>query len=103
MVDRPWDVKVGIKSTAILFGDQDRLMIGILQGAFLLCLILLGRQLELGLPWYLGSAAAAAMLGWQQWLIRERDLDACLAAFRANNLVGLVVFAGLVADRALAA
>ena len=103
MVDRPWDVKVGIKSTAILFGDQDRLMIGILQAAFVVCLVMTGRQLELGPAWYSGVAVATGLLGWQQWQIRERDLDACFAAFRGNNLVGLAVFAGLLVDRTLAA
>lgn len=100
MVDRPWDLKVGIKSTAILFGEQDRLMVGVLQLAFLACLLMVGTRLELGLFWYAGVAGAAGLLAWQQWLIRERDLDACFAAFRANNPVGLVIFAGLVLDRA---
>ncbi|MEE4299780.1 MAG: 4-hydroxybenzoate octaprenyltransferase [Pseudomonadales bacterium] len=103
MVDRPWDLKVGIKSTAILFGEQDRLMVGVLQLAFLACLVMVGTRLELGLPWYLGVAGAAGLLGWQQWLIRDRDLDACFAAFRANNLVGLVIFAALLVDRGLSA
>lgn len=103
MVDRPWDLKVGIRSTAILFGEQDRLMIGILQLAFLACLLLLGSRLELGWAWHVGVALAAVGCGWQQWLIRGRDLDACLQAFRANNIVGLLILAGLVLDRALAA
>ena len=103
MVDRPWDLKVGIKSTAILFGEQDRLMIGVLQVAFIACLVMVGTRLELGAAWYAGVAGAAGLLGWQQWLIRSRDLDACFKAFRANNLVGLVVFVGAAADFALAA
>lgn len=103
MVDRPWDLKVGIRSTAILFGDQDRLMIGILQLAFLGCLLLLGNRLELGWAWHLGVGLAALGCLWQQWLIRGRDLDACLQAFRANNAVGLAILVGLVLDRALAA
>lgn len=103
MVDRPWDLKVGIKSTAILFGEQDRLMIGVLQVAFIACLVMVGTRLELGAAWYAGVAGAAGLLGWQQWLIRSRDLDACFKAFRANNLVGLVVFLGAAADFALTA
>ena len=102
MVDRPWDLKVGIRSTAILFGEQDRLMIAILQLAFLGCLLMIGSRLEAGWAWHLGVAFAAIGCGWQQWLIRGRDLDACLQAFRANNAVGLAVFAGLVLDRSLA-
>ena len=103
MVDRPWDLKVGIKSTAILFGEQDRLMIGVLQVAFIACLVMVGTRLELGAAWYAGVAGAAGLLGWQQWLIRSRDLDACFKAFRANNLVGLIVFLGAAADFALTA
>ena len=102
MVDRPWDTKVGIKSTAILFGDADRLMIGVLQAAFVACLVMVGTQLELGVAWYAGLLVAAGLLGWQQWQIRDRDLDACFAAFRGNNLVGLVIFAGLALDRLIA-
>ena len=103
MVDRPWDLKVGIKSTAILFGEQDRLMIGVLQVAVIACLVMVGTRLELGAAWYAGVAGAAGLLGWQQWLIRSRDLDACFKAFRANNLVGLIVFLGAAADFALTA
>ena len=102
MVDRPWDLKVGIKSTAILFGELDRLMVGILQVAFLATLLMLGDRMELGWAWYTGLAAAAGGFAWQQWLIRNRNLDACFRAFRANNPVGLAIFVGLVLDRALA-
>lgn len=101
MVDRPWDLKVGIKSTAILFGELDRLMVGILQVAFLATLLMLGDRMELGWAWHAGLAAAAGSFGWQQWLMRRRDLDACFRAFRANNPAGLAIFAGLVLDRAL--
>ncbi|HSG88395.1 MAG TPA: 4-hydroxybenzoate octaprenyltransferase [Pseudomonadales bacterium] len=103
MVDRPWDLKVGIKSTAILFGEQDRLMIGVLQAAFIACLLMIGDRVELGWAWHVGVAAAAGGCAWQQWLIRERDLDACFRAFRANNGVGLALFLGLLIDRLLAA
>lgn len=102
MVDRPWDLKVGIRSTAILFGELDRFMIGVLQVAFLGCLLLVGDRLALGWAFQLGVVAAAAGCAWQQWLIRRRDYDGCLRAFRSNNLVGLAVFAGIVLDRALA-
>ncbi|MCC5886703.1 MAG: 4-hydroxybenzoate octaprenyltransferase [Gammaproteobacteria bacterium] len=102
MVDRPWDLKVGIKSTAILFGDLDRLMIGILQGAFLLSLLLLGDRLDYGLLYFIGVAAAAGICLWQQWLIRGRDLDACFRAFRSNNVLGIAILVGIIADRALA-
>lgn len=102
MVDRPWDLKVGIKSTAILFGELDRLMIGTLQGAFLLTLLLLGDRLEYGVVYFLALAAAAGICLWQQWLIRGRDLDACFRAFRSNNAVGIAILIGIIADRAVA-
>jgi 4-hydroxybenzoate polyprenyltransferase len=103
MVDRPWDLKVGIKSTAILFGEQDRLMIGILQGAFIGCLLMIGDRVELGWAWYAGVVVAGAGCAWQQWLIRQREPEACFRAFRANNGVGLAVFVGLLVDFLLAA
>ena len=95
MCDREDDLKVGIKSTAILFGDADRLMIGILQLLALWPLFLLGRQLAFGWPWYLGLAGAAALFVYQQWLIRERDPAKCFQAFLNNQWVGAVIFAGL--------
>lgn len=102
MVDRPWDLQVGIKSTAILFGDQDRLMIGVLQATFVGSLLMLGHRAELGWAWTAGVIAAAGGLAWQQWLMRDRDLDACFRAFRSNNGVGIAIFVGLVVDRLLA-
>ena len=96
MVDRDDDLKIGIKSTAILFGEADKLIIGLLQGMTLLALYLLGDQLEFGWPWLLGLALAGALFVWQQWLIRERERDACFQAFLNNQWVGLAVFAGLV-------
>ncbi len=77
-------------------------MIGVLQAAFLLCLALLEVRLGLGVLYDLGLAAAAAVMGWQHRLIRDRDLDACFAAFRSNHYVGMAVFAGLFADLTLA-
>ncbi len=95
MCDREDDLRVGIKSTAILFGDADRLMIGLLQVLALWPLWLLGRQLEFGWPWYLGLATALALFAWQQWLIRERNPQQCFRAFLNNQWVGAAVFAGL--------
>ncbi len=102
MVDRPWDLEVGIKSTAILFGDHDRLMVGLLQLGVLALLAALGLQLGYGPVWWLGLAAAAALFIRQQQLIFHRDLDQCFRAFRGNNQVGLVILAALILDRALA-
>ncbi|MEQ8231117.1 MAG: 4-hydroxybenzoate octaprenyltransferase [Gammaproteobacteria bacterium] len=96
MVDRDDDLRIGIKSTAILFGRHDRLVIGVLQVIMLLNLALIGQAAALGWPWYGGIAIAAALFGYQQWLMRERARRACFAAFMNNNWVGGIIFAGLV-------
>ncbi len=97
MADREDDVKVGIKSTAILFGDLDRHAIGFLQLLFLVALYLVGQQLELGWAWLVGLAAAAGQFVWQGWIIRQRQADACLQAFLANHWIGLWLFVALLA------
>ncbi|WP_051560182.1 4-hydroxybenzoate octaprenyltransferase [Marinobacterium jannaschii] len=95
MVDRDDDLKIGIKSTAILFGQHDRLMVGLLQGLTLLTLLGLGLMLQLTTWYYLGLLAAGALFVHQQWLIRDRDRDLCFRAFLNNNRVGLAIFAGI--------
>jgi 4-hydroxybenzoate polyprenyltransferase len=95
MIDREEDVKAGARSTAILFGDADRMIIGVLMGTLTVALVMIGTRAHLGWPYWLGVAAAAGLFGWQQWLIRERDRDACLAAFRHNNWVGLALWVGI--------
>ena len=97
MVDRDDDVKIGVKSTAILFGDLDLAMIGLLQGITLFCLLSAGGQLSLGWPFYLALLAGAAFLGWQLWAIRSRRRTECFAAFRLSHWFGLIVWAGIVA------
>ena len=96
MADREDDIKAGVKSTAILFGDADRVIIGLLQGMVLLGLVLLGQQLDLGWTYYLGVAVAVALGVYQQYLIRERLPALCFKAFLNNNWVGAAIFAGLV-------
>lgn len=96
MVDRDDDIYVGVKSTAILFGELDRLMIGIVQICFFLVMLLVGDQLELGLYYNLGLAVAAGLATYQQYLIRAREPAACFKAFLNNNWLGAAIFAGLV-------
>ena len=98
MVDRDDDLKIGVKSTAILFGEQDRLMTGVLQLMTTYALVLVGDRFDLGGLYYLGVAVAAGLFIYQQWLIRFRKREDCFKAFLNNNWVGLAVFAGLVAD-----
>jgi 4-hydroxybenzoate polyprenyltransferase len=95
MVDREDDLKLGLKSTAILFADMDKLMIGILQVLMLFALALAGRDMHFGHWYYAGLAAAALLFACQQWLIREREPAACLRAFLNNNYVGMTIFIGL--------
>ncbi|WP_207905922.1 4-hydroxybenzoate octaprenyltransferase [Aestuariirhabdus litorea] len=101
MVDRDDDLKAGIKSTAILFGEADNLMILILQGFSLLVLVMVAARLELGAPFYAALGAAAALFAYQYRLTRDRQREACFRAFLNNHWVGLVIFAGLAADYAL--
>ena len=99
MVDRDDDLKVGIKSTAILFGEADRAIIGTLQAMVVLILILVGRQAELGTLYYLGLVAMATLFVYQQYLARDRARDGCFKAFLNNNWAGAAVFAGLLLDQ----
>ena len=98
MVDREDDLKIGIKSTAILFDDADRLIIGILQGLLLVNLWLVGRQAGLGAAYLAGLGVAAALAIYQQWLIREREPARCFRAFLNNNWFGMAIFVGIVAS-----
>jgi 4-hydroxybenzoate polyprenyltransferase len=95
MVDREDDLKLGVKSTALLFADMDKAMIGILQALMLFALVLAGRDMHFG-RWYdSGLVAAGLLFAYQQWLIRAREPAACLRAFLNNNYVGMVIFIGL--------
>lgn len=95
MVDRDDDVKLGVKSSAILFADMDKLLIGVMQTMMLFALMLIGRTLQFG-RWYLEALAAVAVFFlYQQWLIRNRDPGACLRAFTNNHYVGMAIFIGI--------
>ena len=102
MVDRDDDLKIGVKSTAILFGDADRAVIAVLQSMVVLILLLVGRQAELGSIYYLGVITMACLFVFQQHLARFRERDGCFKAFLNNNWAGFAVFLGLVIDLALA-
>ena len=96
MVDRDDDIKIGVKSTAILFADADKVMIAILQGIAIFCLFLLGSELALNAFYYLGLVVAIALMAYQQWLIRARDKAGCFAGFINSHWVGVAVWLGLV-------
>ncbi|PAU81804.1 4-hydroxybenzoate octaprenyltransferase [Halovibrio salipaludis] len=101
MVDRDDDLKIGIKSTAVLFGDMDRAAVGTLQVTTLLTLLLVGVQTSLGVLFILGVLAMGGLFGYQQWLIQGRERENCFRAFLNNNWAGFAVFLGLALDLAL--
>lgn len=95
MVDRDDDIKIGVKSTAILFGCYDKVIVGGLQGVTLLLLALMGWGTGLQWPFYLSLLIAGVMFLYQQKLIAPRERDACFKAFLNNNLVGMIIFIGI--------
>ena len=101
MVDRDDDLQVGVKSTAILFGELDRAFVAGMQVTVIVVLALAGRQGGLGLAFDASLTVAGMLFAWQQWLIRNRERAPCFKAFLNNNWVGGVVFAGIVAHYAL--
>lgn len=101
MTDREDDLKMGMKSTAILFGDADRVINLTLQGLMLLLLILAGNKLAMHLAYYLGLAVAAGCFAWQFHSTRDREPMKCFKAFLHNHWAGLAIFLGTVLDFAL--
>ena len=95
MVDREYDLQMGMKSTAILFDDADKLIIGILQGLVLLVLVLTGNKFELPWIYFLFLAIASGFFVYQQYLIKDRKTELCFQAFLNNNWFGATVFAGI--------
>ena len=103
MVDRDDDIKIGVKSTAILFGEADKLIIGMIQALLVLAMLLIGEQAELTGFYYLGVTIAALLMIWQQYLIRDREPARCFEAFLNNHWLGMVWFAGIFLDYQLGA
>jgi len=98
MVDRDDDVKIGVRSSAILFADMDKLIVAIMQAMMLFALILAGRAMKFG-DWYLaGVGAATVFFLYQQWLIRDREPAKCFRAFQNNQYVGLCIFIGVLLE-----
>ena len=100
MADREDDLKIGIKSTAILFGEADRIIILTLQGLALLCLILAGVRFELGQWFHLGLTIAAACFAWEFWKTHSRKPQVCFKAFLHNHWAGLAILLGIILDYA---
>lgn len=95
MVDRDDDLKIGIKSTAILFGRFDKMVIGVLQLMTIAMLIYLGMWYQLGASFYWSLLIAGALFVFQQHLIRHRERELCFRAFLNNNYVGMIITVGL--------
>ena len=95
MADREDDLKIGVKSTAILFGPADKLIIGIIQALLIFDLILIGQRAELTGLYYTGVTGAIVLAIWQQYLIKDRDPQRCFQAFLNNNWFGFVLFIGV--------
>jgi 4-hydroxybenzoate polyprenyltransferase len=95
MVDRDDDVKIGVKSTAILFGNNDKRIIAFLQLMMLACLYTVGEILAFGWPFHVSLLIAAALFSYQQVLIVNRERTGCFNAFLHNHWVGLVIFIGI--------
>jgi 4-hydroxybenzoate polyprenyltransferase len=101
MADREDDMFAGVKSTAILFGDDDLVIIGVLQFVFLLVMVLIGSQLEMSISYYIGVLAAGLLSIYQQYVAKDKQPAYCLQAFLNNNWVGGVIFLGIVFHYAL--
>jgi 4-hydroxybenzoate polyprenyltransferase len=98
MVDRDDDLKIGVRSTAILFGDSDRHIIAVLQAMTLASLYFVGGIIRAGRWYHAGLIAAALLFIYQLWLIRGREREGCFRAFLNNNYVGMAVFIGILLE-----
>lgn len=96
MVDREDDLKLGVRSSAILFGDLDLFVIGGLQLLMLLALVLIGNMAELGFWYYASVIFAAILMAHHQWLAKDRTREGCFAAFLRNHYIGMSIFVGIV-------
>tara|TARA_R110002050_G_scaffold9504_1_gene33096 strand:+ start:238206 stop:239072 length:867 start_codon:yes stop_codon:yes gene_type:complete len=101
MADREDDLLAGVKSTAILFGDDDLVIIGILQFSFLLVMVLIGSQLDMSISYYIGLFIAGLLSIYQQKIAKDKTPVECLQAFLNNNWVGAAIFFGVVLHYAL--
>jgi 4-hydroxybenzoate polyprenyltransferase len=101
MVDREDDIRMGSKSTAILFGDMDLIAQGVLYACMFAALALVGREAQLGLYYWIGLGVALALVAYEFAIARSRAREACFRAFLHNHWVGMAVFAGIALDYGL--
>ena len=98
IADRPDDLKIGVKSSAILFGKYDLIIVGTIQCLVLISLALIGQQSERGNIFFAGLIAASVFVIYQLWIARDREPTKCVQAFLNNSWLGMTVFIGLVID-----
>ena len=98
MADRVDDLKIGVRSVAILLGDMDRVFVGVMQVLFVAALILIGQSVGRGAWFFAGAGIAALIFAYQQFLIRDRDSARCFTAFRNNAIFGAYLFAAILLD-----
>lgn len=101
MVDRDDDLRMGAKSTAILFGDMDLVAQGVLYACMFAALALVGREAGLGRAYWAGLGVAGVLVAWQFMIARNRERSACFRAFLHNHWVGMAIFVGIALDFAL--
>lgn len=95
MIDRNDDIKIGVKSTAILFDEMDTTIIALLQILFLVLMVIVGLMFHLRSIYYISLIVAGLLFIYQQWLIKNREREYCFLAFQNNNWVGLLIFLGI--------
>lgn len=98
IVDKPDDLKVGIKTSAITFGKYDVIGVMVCHALFVVLMAYIGQLQSMGVAYYTGLLTAAGLMGYQYMLIRNRDRVLCFKAFLHNNYVGMVVFTGIALD-----
>jgi 4-hydroxybenzoate polyprenyltransferase len=98
MVDRDDDVKIGLKSSAILLGRYDVAGVLLAHSVFFFMMVVVGTWYRMSIIYYLGVGVALLLAGWQVWHIRGRERERCFRAFRNNNWVGMAIFVGLAID-----
>ena len=101
MVDREDDIRMGAKSTAILFGEMDLIAQGVLYACMFFALLLVGREMQMPYWYWVGLGLAAGLVAWEFAIARTRNRADCFRAFQHNNWVGMAIFAGIAADLAL--
>lgn len=101
MTDREYDKQIGVKSTAILFEDNDRLITGAIQVLVIVGWLMIGQRFELSGLYYVSIIVASVLMAYQQWIIRHRQASTCFEAFMNNHWVGLTIFLGIAAHFAV--